>query len=293
MVGAGGEHPDSWKRGPLEPSVRPLELCDLCETARVDYAPGHAPTRARIQVPVPPFGEDRGGDAPRLGPDTVPGRIDILRRRLRCVCDHHADGREKKELASRITREFCADARLHAGSLLVEALFAQAASSHGLRRHACAGHMWGRGDIVVAAHGALSDRPELQLPADFACVLPSHSLANLLASPEGHSAKRRPDGKVCVNVAGMDIVPYSTGHLGSHAANRCQQLVAGGASQQDPFPAFVVPRRGSLGLAISDMTVRENWDGGRLAFDGSYLVGADVLRPEGIVEVLPAASRGS
>lgn len=297
MVGAGRGAGDPTARKPslLEPAVRPLELCDLCEVAVVDYAPGSAnvPFRAHIQVPVPPFGEDRSGNAPRLGPDTVPGRIDILRRRLRCVCNHHAEGREKEDLVARITGEFYADARLHASGLLVEALFALAARYRDLPRYACADAVWGRGDLATAAHAALSKRPELQFPLDFACVLPSHRLAGLLSSPEGHFVMRRPDGKACVNVAGLDIIPYGPGHLGPHAAHNCQQPAAAGTNPQDPFPAFVVPGRGSLGLAISDITVRENWDGGRLAFDGSYLVGADVLRPEGIVGVFPAASRGA
>jgi len=296
MTGEAGDGARPRPRGqdPLEPAVRPLELCDLCEVARVDYAPGSdgVPPRADIQVPVPPFGDDSIGQGQKPGQKAVPGDIPLCRRRLRCTCHHYVDGRELEELSDRVVGEFCADARSHAGVLLVDALL-ELAGSCGLPRQACAGTSWARGDLAMAARAALSGRPELQLPADFACVLPAHRLAGLLASPEGHTVSRRPDGKACVSVAGIDAVPYSPALLGPHAAHRCQQLAACGADPQDPFPAFVVPRRESLGLAISDIFARKERHGGRLGFGGDYAVGAGVLRPEGIVEVLPAATPGA
>jgi len=297
MTGAAadGERPSSWGLDPLKPPARPLELFDLAETARVDHTQGsgHAPSRAHIQVPAPPFGDGRNGQGRRPGTDTVPGRIDLLRRRPACTCDHYAEGGELEGLAARVAGEFCADARSHVSGLLVDALFALVADPRAPPRRTCAGHAWGSGDLAMAAHAALSERPELQLPMDFACVLPTHRLANLLASPEGHTVARRPDGKACVNVAGLDIAAYSPDRLGQHAAHCCQQMAAFVADSQDPFPAFVVPKRWSLGLAISDIFAREERHGGRLGFGGDYVVGAGVLRPEGIVGVLPAASRGA
>lgn len=292
-AGAGDGHLDSWKLDPLKPAALTLELCDLCEVARVDYAPGsgYAPHKASVQVPVPPFDEGQNGRERKLGLDTISGAISLSLRRLCCACRIPAGKQELDALTSRVHREFCADARFHAGGLLVDTLFELAASPRGLPRYACASHAWGTRDLVMAAHAALSKRPELRLLMDFACILPAHRLADLLASAMGHPVERRPDCKTCVSVAGLDIITYSPGLLGPHAAHRCEQLAASGASPQDPLPAFIVPRRGSLGLALSDITVEANWDDGRLVFGGDYLVGADVLRSTGIVEVLPAISR--
>lgn len=293
MVGTGGGNPDSWGLDPLEPAARPLELCDLCETAGVSHAPGsgQAPHKASVQVPVPPFDEGSNGRDRKLGLDAISRHIDLSRRRPHCACLPVAGGRELDALTGRVNRAFCADARSHASDLLVDTLFELAASSRGMLRHACASAVWSKGDIVMAARDALSERPELQFPLDFAYVLPAHRLAALLASSERHHVERRPDGKACVSVAGLDTIPYVPDRLGPHAVHHCQQLAKSGASPQDPLPAFVVPGRGSLGLAISDITVKAKLDDGRLVFGGDYLVGADVLRPEGIVEVLPTATR--
>jgi len=193
----------------------------------------------------------------------------------------------------RVHREFCADARSHASGLLVEALFKLAMIPRGVSRHTCAGDVWGERDYITAAHGALSGRPGLQFTLDSVCVLPANRLADLLASPGGHTVERLPDGKARVNVAGMDIVPYDPGLLGPAAMRHCEQLVAGGARPQTAFPAFVVPRSGSMGLALSDIAVRADQQAGRPGFDGGYLVGAGVLRPEGIVEMLPAVHLGA
>lgn len=268
---------------PLEPPVRPLELCDLCETARVVYVPGsvQVPYRTTIQVPVPPFDGGRNGQDTKFGLDAVFCNVDLSLRKQYCACSAPAEDQEQDALADRVCGAFCADARRHANSLLVDALLRGAGNTRTSLHVPVAGDVWGAEAYVSCALGALYRNPGLQFPLDFVCVLPSSRLADLLVAPAAKSALSRPDGKTCVNVAGLDFVAYGPAITDPDTAQDRLQ------------PAFVMPRHGILGLAISDITVKAKLDSGRLNFDGRYLVGVDVLRPDGIVVMLPAASSGA
>lgn len=268
---------------PLEPPVRPLELCDLCETARVVYVPGSAqvPHSVTVHAPIPPFAVQDGRQARKFPLDAIPHDMRLSEHRLDCTCRLPTDKPEMDALASGVCGAFCADTRRHANSLLVDALLRGAGNTRTSLHVPVAGDVWGIDAYVSCTLEALYRNPGLQFPLDFVCVLPSSRLADLLVAPATKSALSRPDGKTCVNVAGLDFVAYGPAITDLDTA------------QDRPQPAFVMPRHGILGLAISDITVKAKLDSGRLNFDGRYLVGVDVLRPDGIVVMLPAASSGA
>lgn len=274
MVGAcrEGEEPSTWTADPLEPAARPLMLCDLCETVRVDHAPDsdQVPHSVTVHVPIPPFNEELSRQASGLVPDMDPCLLRLSVRRLQCFCRPPTDRRDMDALAQSVCEAFCANARHDINDMLVSALLVQASNGR-IPCFARRADQTVDGACLSGALTALCKSPHLQFPLDFVCALPSSRLACLLPASAGRLAICEPGGKTRINVSGLDFVSYDPSPRDSDASWHHHQ------------PAFVMPRRGSLGLALSDIAVRAEQDGSMLRFSGSYITGSEILRPGGIV----------
>jgi len=284
VVGAGrqGAKPNTWTADPLEPAIRPLMLCDLCETFRVDYTPDadQVPHSVTAHVPIPPFRTDYARPAGGFYLDAATRPLRFAVRKLQCACRLPTDRQERDALAGRVCEAFCADARRDINDMLVNALMGHARNPRTTFYDHADGDVGG-GTYLSGALAALCKSPGLQFPLDFVCVIPSSRLACLLPASAGQSVLCGPDGKTRVNVSGLDFVAYSPSLLDSDVSRHHYQ------------PAFVMPRRGSLGLALSDIAIRAEQVDGQLCFSGSYLVGNDILWPDGIVCARFAASNGA
>jgi len=263
---AGSSSGDAWQADPLKASGRPAMPCDLCEAFRVGIGrPGQTgPDEVTMAMPHPPFRATRDGG----GGTTVPSMPTIKAKAKAFEFELYGEAQapgHMENLRWQAERALCAEALRVANQEVVGAL-------QGVRACSLDGE-YGAGQLLEGASNMCASDPYPQFPLGVALLLPSASLGNLLGRAETHVSldAGSPIRRVFVN--GIEAISYSEPPPGSQV-------------DFSKMPTYIIPRRGGVGLSISNVSIHATKEGGRLHFRAQFYAGAHLLS-KNVVAIIP------
>lgn len=237
---------DAWEADPLKLEGRPSMPCDLCEVFRIGAGEGR-PKHASMARWSPPFGPVHRRD----------GNFDIRSMHMEKIAarkvefEFHVGPPEGNDgsLAGQLSRALCIEALHVANGVIMDEL-------HGCP-HSSADKC-GVDELCSIASELCTTYPYPQFPTGVALLLPSSRMASLLSSPGAHVAVGGFPGMPRVFVNGVEAIAYDPGGDGAPLT-------------------YILPRRGSVGLAISKVAIHAPGDGDRRHVTAHFYVGAHSL----------------
>lgn len=236
---------DAWEEDPLRLKGRPTMPCDLCEV----FGVGTGGSRAEISWMAlfhPPFEVQGGGVAEVPSMPTV--KVEASRFEFELYVGAQENG-DRGSLARQVSRALCTEA-LHVANGIVMGKIRGCAQGPADR---C-----GVDGLFSAASEACRSYPYPQFPTGVALLLPSSRMAALLSSPDIHVAVGGGPGMPRVSVNGVEAIAYEPEEAG-------QALT------------YIVPRRGSVGLAMSKVAIYAAQVGERRHVTAHFYAGAHPL----------------
>lgn len=237
---------DAWEEDPLKLRGRPAMPCDLCEVFRVGTGEGHA-REARMALFHPPFWTTYQGGGVTSVPSMFAKKVEAKRFEFEFYVGPQESG--DRSLVRQITRALCTEA-LHVANGLIVAELRNGA-------HGSADKCGVEGLFELASELCMS-YPYPQFPTDVALLLPPSRMACLLSSPDAHVTVWRGSGMQRAFVNGVEAISYEPEGAGmAHT--------------------YIVPRRGSVGLAISKVAIHAPEEGERRHVTAHLYAGAHAL----------------
>lgn len=223
--------------------------CDLCEVFGVDA--GDGPSRdAPVALFHPPLGTTYQGGGVTSIPSTFITSVRAKRHEFEFYVGP-LEGTDRHSIVSQITRAVCTEALHVANSVIMGEMrgahdeLAAKCGVEGLLRHAsCLGQSY----------------PYPQFPLGVAFLLPAYRLAELLADPDARLAVKGGPFAQSMFVNGVEAIAYEDPQEGGARA-----------------PTYIMPRRGSLALAMSKVAIHAPEVGERRHVRAHFYVGAHPL----------------
>jgi len=238
---------DAWEEDPLKLKGRPSMPCDLGEVFRVGTGEGST-KNARMALPHPPFDTTYQGGGVTSIPSIPTVKVEAKRFEFEFYVEpKESDGR--RGVVGQLSRALCTEA-LHVANGLVMAELQG-------RAHGSADKCGADGLFSIAA-GLCASYPYPQFPTGVALLLPSSRMASLLSSPGTHVAVWGGSGMQRVFANGVEAIAYGPEGAGNALT-------------------YIVPRRGSVGLAMSKVAIHAPEEGGRRHVKAHFYAGAHPL----------------
>lgn len=227
--------------------------CDLCEIFSV-AAGGDGYAKAAMALPSPPLWPHRVTHDTMNVPRMETTAVDVAKRKFEFTIAPQA--REDVErIVSQAKRAVCAEALRAANLEVMRAL-------RGVRPEPEA--RCDIGTLLGLATRLCESHPYPQFPSGIAFLLPSSELAQLLLDHGTHVSLDTSRAAPRVFLNGVEAIAYD-------------DFPDGQREGDEPALAYVMPRHGSVGLALSKVCYRATSKGSHIDFKAHFRVGAGRL----------------
>lgn len=247
---------------PFDVVARPAMPCDLCEIFKIGVG-RDGPKSVTMALPYPPFWPEPRGD----GSADIHAMQTVKVTARKVEFEFYSvpqESRDADSLVSQATQALCTEALHSANMEVMDTL-------HGIQPSSIGEH-----DVDSLLHCAAemcATYPYPQFPLGAAFLLPSLALGRLMDTPNAHVHIDSASRVSHAFVGGVETIAYAD-PLGEPSEDGKK------------MPEYVLPRRGGIGLAMSDVAVWADWVGQDLHFRSHFYVGASIIS-QNIFSLIP------